>query len=260
MEHTIITERTVEHRPEARTAAVNALAVVGFLALVFIGIVLAIYAARYIPEAVSSLFTVSNDNLTIVPTMTFPAATTTPATVATTTAPMFTHSATTTATTTKPATKPAAPVVGYTTVTTTYPTPGSTQVPVPVTYSGLPNLTVSIQAVGYIDTNGVFVSQRNSDNNNDFAAKILVTNNGTNKTGTWEIETIMPTEHDSTFEHTENMVSLEPGATLPLTLRLTRGTLRASDNDQLQVTVDSGNDVVESNENDNEATAIFSGH
>ena len=39
----------------AKRAAVNGLAVVGFLALIFLGIMLAIYGARFVPDTISRL-------------------------------------------------------------------------------------------------------------------------------------------------------------------------------------------------------------
>ena len=50
-------EKTTVYTYETRNtrAAVYGLAVVGFLALVFIGIMLAIYASRYVPEALTKL-------------------------------------------------------------------------------------------------------------------------------------------------------------------------------------------------------------
>ncbi len=241
----------------ARAAAVNALAVVGFLALVFIGIMLAIYAARYVPLAVTRLGSAAylaghDEGLAMVPdtTLPFPVATTTNAT---STAP----AATTTAANSVKAAAAAQPIVGYHTVTSATPTPGATRIEVPTTYTGLPNLIVSITAVGYLDDNDNFVADRSLSSSDTLVVKILVTNSGTNKTGPWSIHTVIPAASDATYEHDEDEPSLEPHAVLPLTLTMTRGSIHKGSDEEISVTVDSDNDVAESNENDNDASATI---
>lgn len=249
-------ETTTTQTSRNHSTAVLTLAVIGFIALVGVGIILAIYAARYVPVAISELgnpWGHGGASLSVVPdTIPFPdtpvatstgavVATSTPATTtpAVVTTPTYTHTAST--------------FVGYRAITTPYPTPGSTQIPVPTTYTGLANLTVAITAVGYTDDDGHFVQDTSITNDNDLVVKILVTNNGTNKTGEWRIHTVIPASTDSTFEHEETEPSLEPKGILPLTLTLSRGHPRIGNDEEIHVEVDSDNDVTESNENDNEA-------
>ncbi|MFZ1987909.1 MAG: CARDB domain-containing protein [Minisyncoccia bacterium] len=248
------------HTYETRQAAVNALAVVGFVALVFVGITLAIYAARYVPIAisrVSSFFTIASvgnhNNLSVISSTTIPFQ---PAS----TTPTFAVATSTVATTTKPA-KPVVknpPVAGYTTVTTAYPTPGSVKIPQNnTTLYGLPNLAVTITAVGYIDDNGNFVADKTITDDQELAAKILVTNTGTNNSGEWDIKVIVPTKTDSTFEEDSSQASLAPSQSNEITLRLTRGRPRVGDNEEIVVEVDPDHRITETNESDNDFTALI---
>jgi hypothetical protein len=249
MQQTTVTEKTTQP-----SAAVGTLAIVGFLALILIGIVLAIYAARYIPIAFHSLTGSSyesQNSLTAVPSTTLAFNTTAPAPVATTTY-------------TVPApTQPVQQSSGYQaptqyqTYATTYYTPGSTPVQVPVQNYGLANLTVRITDIGYYDNDGRFVSDDTLNSDDELVVKMIVTNNGTNSTGNWNIRTVVPTESDRTFEFDQDEPSLQAGATLPLTLDLTRGRLEVGDNQEIKVTVDADHDVNESDEDDNTDTQDF---
>lgn len=251
----------------AHQAALHGLAIVGFVALIILGIVLAIYAARYVPIAVSDLMGKNPETtLTTVPTTTVPfsdiTATTSQA-VATSTLPAEASGvgAAITATTTKQyptgsIREPQKQVIGYHTVTSNTYTPGSVAIPSPRTYTGLANLIVSITDVGYTN-NGEFVSDHSLSRSDALTVKILVTNSGTNRTGDWTIHTVVPTSSKAEFVHDEKEPSLEPNGILPLTLTLTKGKLRAGNDQQILVQVDSENDVVESNENDNEKTVTI---
>jgi len=248
---TITTEKT-----PARGAAMGTLAVVGFIVLILIGIVLAIWAARYIPLAFSGTPSSNDNSLATVPSTTLSFDTT------------QTVTSTTTATTTADYTVPAAPTVPaqqpqhytqtqYQTMAYPYYVPGSTQVQVPVSEYGLANLTVKITDIGYLDRDGRFVSDSSMNSDDELIVKILVTNTGTNSTGSWNIHTIVPTQNDKSFDFDQDEPSLAPGATLPLTLDLTRGKLDTGNNQEVKVTVDADHDVNESNENDNTDTRDF---
>lgn len=253
---TITTEKT-----HGRSTAVGTLAVVGFIALILIGIVLAIWAARYIPLAFTNS-TSTDNSLTTVPSTSLSFDTTQTVTATTT--------ATTTSYTVPPA-EPAAPVTTqtanagsaqyqqtyYQTIAYPYYVPGSTPVQVPVSNYGLANLTVKITDIGYLDRSGRFVSDDSMNSDDELVAKILVTNNGTNATGSWNIRVVFPTQNDRSFDFDQDEPSLAAGATLPLTLDFTRGKLDVGNNQDLKVTVDANHDVNESNENDNTDTKSF---
>ncbi len=236
-----------------RQSAVNALAVVGFVALVFIGMVLAIYSARYVPAAVSRLASAaaylstngkSDGQLQVVPNLPFP-------TEATTTATSTTPVATTTAVTPKPTT----PVTAGKPTTTAYPVSG---VVTPSLY-GLPNLITSISAVGYLDDNGVFHADKTINSNQSLAVQFRVTNIGTNVAAPWQIHAELPTRSNGTFKfNSGTQDALVPGGWVDFTLHLDARDVRVGDDQEITIDADSGNDVKESNENDNDATATIS--
>ena len=245
----------------ARRAAVTGLAIVGFIALVVLGLWLAVSLARSLSgggglgaaaDYVGSMFTPRpNTSLSVVPT----ASTTIPfgdTTVSTTTDESRETPATTTPTTTKQ-TAPAPTY--YRTVTTTYPVTGATRIPATkTTYSGKPDLIVTIVDVGYTDSDGDFVPDSTIGRSDDLAAVILVTNIGTDKTGPYDIEVTVPTSSDSTFTRTETMDSLEPNQPVTIDLKLSKGRPRVGTHD-ITITVDPDDDINESKENNNTDSA-----
>ena len=250
MSHMEITTTTVNRSP-ARRAAVNALAFVGFIALLIIGIGLAIYAARYLPKltsriggagvSLSSLFHSDGDDDASLQVVT-----------STTTLPII-DTATTTATSSTAASKPAgtshaagAGVGGYTTVTTVTTTH--------VAPYGDPDLSVRITDVGYLRDDGetnTFVASSYVPDNKDGAVKFTVTNTGTNVTGSWKFEVDVPSSPSQTFT-SPTQKSLNPGDSVDYVLGFEDG--REGDNREITVTVDSHDDVDESNERNNEAS------
>jgi subtilase family serine protease len=243
----------------ARRAFVTSLAVVGFIALVVLGLWLAVYLARSlsgegglgaVADYIGAMFTPRTDPaLSVVPTasttISFGESTTTDASAGT--------GATSTATTTAKKTVAATYPTYYRTATTTYPVTGATRVRTTPTYTGNPDLIVTIVSVGYINSSGDFVASSTIDDSDDLAAVILVTNIGTNKSGPWDIKVSVPTSSDATFTRTETMASLEPSQPVTIDLKLTKGTPRTGTNDII-VTVDPDNDIVESKETNNAAT------
>jgi hypothetical protein len=234
---------------------VNGLAVVGFVALLFIGITLAIYAARYLPEGISrlgaanvyfaSFFGNEGDNeLEVVPGESVPfedgrndedgMATSTDA-VATTTSP--TPTTPTTPTTPRPTT----PIV------TAVPVPGTRPAPY-----GKADLSVRLVEVGYLRTNSVesFVKASRVPDGERAAFRFRVTNTGTNNTGSWEFEAELPTTPRYTY-NSRTQPSLAPGEYADFTL----GYDRARDGEnRVTIEIDSDRDVDESNERNNTLT------
>lgn len=248
------TTTTISHRP-ARTAAVNALAIVGFIALVFIGIALAIYAARFVPTAVSrvgsaavylgSAFTPADEkaDLEVVPGESIPFE---PA--ASTTTPVETPA--TPGTTPTTPTRPTTPVAGQGT-SGTYPVGGS--VAVPQAPYGKADLTVSVLSVGYLnsaDTDTYRVSNEVPDGKRG-AIKFVVTNKGTNVTGTWKFKAEIPTSPSYTFT-SPTQKSLNPGDKIEYVLGFDK--TKEGNDRRITITVDTGKDVDESNENNNYAS------
>lgn len=243
-----ITTTTI-NRNSGRRAAVNALAIVGFIALIIIGIGLAIYSARFMPSlasrfggaavSLSSVFHRADENPSlqvVTATTTLPIADEDAAAVATTTP----------ATDTKPATGTHA---GTGTGTTKYTTVTTTQIIAPY---GDPDLTVRITAVGYLRSSGdtdSFVESGTVPSGKNGAVKFTVTNTGTNVTGSWKFRVEVPTSPSQTFT-SPSQDSLKPNDSVDYVLGFEKG--QKGNNRDIVVTVDSGKNVSESNENNNE--------
>ncbi|KND51066.1 MAG: hypothetical protein AB202_01485 [Parcubacteria bacterium C7867-007] len=249
-----ITKTTVTRDPR-RGYAIHALAVVGFITLIITGIWLAIYTAQFVPTAVnrvgtaavflSQVFSPSEDkNLTVVPQIPFD----------------NTVASTTTATTTVPAapvvtTIPGGPAPVATNpgrpTTNTYPAAGSTNAPL----SGKSDLIVSITQTGYLTSNSTdsFVSSNSVPDNKNAAVKFTVTNIGTNISGTWEFRASLPTTSSYTF-NSDTQQSLRPGEKIEYVLGFDRA--RSGDR-SITITVDTDNDVNESNEGNNSDSEII---
>lgn len=239
-------------RKTGRTAAINALAAVGFIALIALGIMLAIYSSRFVPAAVSrvgsaavylsQVFTpASKDTLTVVPQIPFGDATTTATTTAISsstvvTSPLLGNTA------------PAATNAGPKT-TTTYPAGGVSTAPL----YGQADLAVRITQVGYLTSNTTdsFVSGVIVPSGDNAAVKFSVTNVGTNISGPWSFTANLPT--NTSFVFTSNpQQSLRPGERIDFTLGFDRA---QSGIRQITITADSGNQVSESNESNNTAVS-----
>lgn len=229
----------------ARRATINALAIIGFVVLIIIGMALAIYAASFVPKAVtrlnsaavylSSVFVPANDaGLEVV----------TPGTKVPFGEAPGAGIATTTATTTATAT-PVTPTRG-TETTVVYPTGGTTA---PV-LSGLSDLTIVNVITGYLTTNntGSFVASRIVPDGLRGAVKFTVVNTGTNLTGRFAFKAVLPTTSAYTF-NSDSQDSLLPGERIDYVLGFDRA--RTGEGREITITVDPDNRIVESNETNN---------
>jgi hypothetical protein len=241
-----ITTTTVNRNP-GRRAAVNALAIVGFIALIIIGIGLAIYSASSFPKLTSKI-----GGAAVSLSSVFRGKDTEPASLqvitATSTLPIddavVATSTEIVATTTKP--------TGTKTPTshTTYQTVTVTQEATPY---GDPDLYVTITDIGYLRTDGdtdTFESANLIDNDKDGAVKFTITNIGTNVTGAWKFKAEIPSSPSQNFT-SPNQDSLKPGDSIDYVLGFEKG--KKGDNREITITVDPSNTVHESNENNNVA-------
>lgn len=238
---------TTTYKRTNRQAALTGLAVVGFITLIVLGILLAIYSARFVPAAVSrvgsaavyltQVFTPApkDTDLQVVPQIPFEVATSTATTSPLVTAPV---------TTTKPVTYPTATNPG-TQTTNTY------GAGTPTLY-GQADLKVTITDVGYLalDNTNSFVSAKKVPDGKNAAVKFTVTNIGTNKSGTWSFQAQLPTTSSYTFT-SDVQQSLNPNEHIDYVLGFDRA--RNGDRD-IMVIVDSGRNVSESNEANNTDT------
>jgi hypothetical protein len=249
METTTITTKT---SPSTKRIAVNALAIVGFIVLIGIGMLLAVYAATFVPTAVnrlgsaavylSSVFVPAQEpaTLEVVPgtTVPFPEA------------PVVAEATTTPVVAAEPATAPAAvttPTAGPT-KTTVYPVGTGTN-PTPV-LSGLSDLTVDIVATGYLTSSdtSTFIKSDTVPDDLRGAVKFTITNKGTNASGRFNFDATLPTTRTYTFT-SDKQDSLLPGEHIDYVLGFDRA--RSGDDRVISITVDADNDVKESNESNN---------
>lgn len=250
---------TTTQDSSGRRAAVGALAIVGFIVLIIIGIGLAIYTARYLPDlssrlgggavSLSSIFHKKTDTslqvVTSTTTLPFDDSSTVSST-STTTLPTETPAPASTGTTKKPVTGGTVPVK-YVTVTTT-----TTVAPY-----GEPDLTVVISQVGYLNTKGdtnSFVSSRTIPSNKDGAVRFTVTNIGTNVSGQWKFEASLPTSSGQSTFTSPYQDSLGPDDNADFVLGFSH--THSGDNRDITVTVDPSDLVSESNENNNVASTF----
>lgn len=240
-----ITTTTINRNPRRR-AAVNALAIVGFIALLALGIAFAIYSARFVPQlasrmggaavSLSSIFRDGDEepSLNVV--------------TATSTIPFEDEVIVASTTETTSTGDAATPVRGQTTYTTV------TTVTGPAALFGDPDLSIRITDIGYLRKNGdtdSFVSANTIPDNKNGAIKFTVTNSGTNVSGLWKFEAEVPSSPARDFT-SPSQKSLRPGDSIEFTLGFTRP--REGDNRRITIEVDPRDAIDESNENNNEAS------
>lgn len=232
-----------------RRAAVNALAIVGFIVLVLIGMALAVYAARFIPTAISNVGSAA----VYLSSQLFPAdeeeglvVVDEPETVP------FGEDATATST---PTTTPATPTTGG---TVTNPRPGTpttvvvpVQVPASTNYYGLPDLVIESVQTGYLTSSNTS-SFRASDDVPDGergGVKFTIANRGTNVSGRFDFEVELPTTRSYTY-NSRTQQTLRPGERIEYVLGFDQ--TREGDNRTITIEVDPDDDIDESNERNNE--------
>lgn len=243
----------------ARQAATTGLAVVGFIALVALGIWLAIYSARFVPTIANRFGSAAvylgsvfhkdapSSSLVVVPTAstTIPfgdvEGTTTPSTTATTTegAPITKRSSHIVKTT-----------AGEKTATTTQ--IGGTSAP---SLSGLPDLTVQITSIGYLTTTSgdSFVASTTVPKGNRPAIKFTVKNIGSNVMSSWRFTASIPTQTAYLYQ-SQMQQALNPGDSIDYTLGFDQAT--AGSNKSISIVVNPDHAVAESNTGNNTATAV----
>lgn len=239
-----------------RLAAERGLAIVGFFALVAAGIWLAFYVSRFAPSAanqlgsaataLSSVFVPGNATLAVVPaSTTAPFSETEPALPPKTEPPVVSTPVTTEPI--KPAPKPG-PATNA-----TYPT-ATTTVSVAPVLSGLPDLTVSILATGYLASTSTdsFVASTSIPTGTRPAVKFSIQNSGTNVAAIgWHFSAAIPTQNAYVF-YSPAQQALLPGDRIEYTLGFDQAA--PGTNRSFSIIADSDQRMSESNENNNSAT------
>lgn len=256
-----MTTTTTINRNPRRAAAITALAAVGFITLIALGIMLAIYSARFVPAAVSRIGTAAvqlsqvfvpahKTDLTVVPQIPFGAGIAT--STATTT---LSNASTTTITPPLLGNPPAATNPGPKT-TTTYPAGGATNAPL----YGQPDLTVTIDQMGYVTSGDqnfdtTFVGSNTVPSGQRAAVKFTIRNAGTNISGNWFFRANLPsTASQISTYNSSSQNSLRPGEAISYTLAFDQPIKGAQ---TMTITVDPNNQVAESNEGNNSSARVI---
>jgi len=234
-----------------RTVMVHSLAVVGFIALIGASIWLAVYSARYVPTVtgrigsaavfLSSLFApASEPSLSVVPT-----------TIAPTTIPPDEKNSTPAGPAAATLSKPAPTTAGEKT-SGTYQISGPVA---PTVLSGLPDLIVTINAIGYFtvcsDTNS-FVASSTVPSGKCPAITFTIKNVGTNVSGSWRFSASIPTQTAYIYQ-SQPQQSLNPGDSIEYTLGFDQAI--AGTNKMISITANFDGTVAESNPDNNSASA-----
>jgi hypothetical protein len=233
-------------------ATMGALAIVGFIALIIIGIALAIYSAQFIPTLVSTFNSPSSSNNTGM-------ASTSSGHLEIATSTMGTNGYSLTTTTIPQSTvnsNDILPGVG-TMPAGTYPSKTSSGDTAPAkTHApyGLPDLAVTIISTGYLtgESTDSFVSGTVIPPGARPAVKFSVTDTGTNSTGPWNFLALIPTVSGQSFTSpTES--SLNPGDHTVFTLGFNQAA--EGPNQTITVVADPNNQIQESSKSNNSASS-----
>ena len=238
--------------PFSNEAVLRGLAIVGFIALVSLGIWLAIYSARYVPAtvgrlgaaavALTSIFRPGDASLVVIPNNT-----------GTTTPPLENDVdvATSTGSTDAPSNNNVTPSPGPAT-SGTYPIGGGSSAP--LTPSGLPDFITSVLAVGYLasSTTDSFVATSTVPSRGRAAVKFVIKNVGTNLAPAgWRFSASIPTQNAYIFQSPPQQ-GLNPGDSIEYIL----GFDQASPGNSQTVSITANFDRLanESNQNNNSAS------
>lgn len=246
---------TNEIKIPPRQAAINSLAVVGFITLVSLGVSLAVYSTRYIPDVVSNLGTAAvslsqifttgpKSSLSVVHT----ASTTIPFGNATSTANI--RSTPTPATTNPKKIVPVVPKVAGEKTIGTYQMDGTAGT---LSLSGLPDFIVTIKAVGYLATTSAesFVATSTVPTGSRPAITFNIKNIGTNATGIWRFSASIPTQTAYIYQ-SQPQQSLNPGDRIDYTLGFDQATPGADK--MISITANFDRAISESNISNNSAS------
>lgn len=238
----------------ARQVAIRALAVVGFVALVAGGMWLAVYSTRYVPTVVNnmsaaavylgSVFTPSEATLSVVPM----ASTTISFGEASSTIVTAIDSAVNKLTVLTPS-SPAPKTEGEKT-STIQQIGGSTS----VVLSGLPDLVVQINALGYLTTSSAdsFIASSTVPSGSRPAVSFTIKNIGTNVTGSWRFSASIPTQSAYLY-YSQPQQSLNPGDSIDYTLGFDQAT--PGTGKMISVSANFDRAITESNFDNNSASA-----
>ncbi|MBA3789527.1 hypothetical protein H0X32_04040 [Patescibacteria group bacterium] len=264
MESTTIHTTETKKTEKPRNPALTAVTILGFIILLFIGIALAIYSARYVSDAVSKLSSASAY-------LSHPGGSEYPAqlaVVSSTTVP-FGYNATSTVTTPYSVTIPQATNIQTYSPPATYPTRTNYPSNYPPSYPsnnggrgtrapyGLPDLATTIISVGYLAnaSNDSFVAAPVIPVGARAAVRFTISNAGTNASGPWNFGARIPTQNGYTY-NSPIEASLNPGDGVIFTLGFDQ--VPPGSNEPINILVDPNNLIQETNEANNNAVGVVS--
>lgn len=242
-----------EHPASQRQIVTNGLAITGFIALIVLGIWLAVYAVRFVPSVVGgigaaavSLGSVFNP----APSPSLSVASSSPSSVEASTTISFGDGTSTIPAKTASSSR-TVPVSAGTPTSQTIPLGSTTPVSAP---HGLADLVTNITAVGYLATTSAdsFVASTTVPAGSRPAVKFTIKNSGTNVTGPWRFSASIPTQTAYIFQ-SELQQSLAPGDSIDYTLGFDQANRGA--NQTISVTANFDNAIAESDKNNNSASA-----
>ncbi len=230
---------------ETRQSALTGLAIAGFIALIALGIWLAVYSTRFVPPVVSRIssaavylgqvFTPHRASLLVVET-------------ATSTSPVSGEITTPTATSSRPVSVPqkSAPQTKK----------GETVSKYPVSPAGLPDLLVTVNRVGYLATSSAssFVESSTVPTGSRPAVRFSITNVGGSATGAWRWSASIPTVTAYIYK-SQDQQSLAPGDSIDYTLGFDQALRGASKT--IVITANSDHAFAESTLSNNTATTTL---
>lgn len=248
---------TPETSTSSRQTAINGLAVAGFISLVTLGMWLAVYSTRFVPDVVGrvgsaavylgSVFTPSEEpSLSVVPTASSTI-------ISFGGEPSSTPVTEPVATTPSTPVKPVTPTAGKTT-TTTEQIGGATTAPSGP--YGFPDLVVSISAIGYLATTSAesFVASSTVPAGSRPAVKFSIKNAGTNVAGAWRFSASIPTQTAYVYQ-SQPQQALNPGDSIDYTLGFDQA--NKGSGQMVSVTANFDRAITESNTNNNSASAAL---
>ena len=235
------------HTAPNRTTIVNTLAIVGFIALMGASMWLAVYSTRFVPSVVGRLGSAAVYLGSIFTSAPGPSLSVVPSLISSTTIPFGEAEPTTNAGATS---KPITPTAGQKT-TSTYQIGGavaSTSMPF-----GLPDLVVTINAVGYLATSSAesFVASSTVPSSGRAAVNFTIKNVGTGMAGPWRFSATIPTQSFYLYQ-SQLQQPLAPGDSIEYTLGFDQAT-RGADQ-MISVTANFDHLVKESNADNNSAS------
>jgi len=240
-----------ENKTVIRKAAINGLAVVGFVALIAAGLSLAVYSTRFVPTVVNGVGAAvvylgssfaSAPDLLVVPTQTVPSTI------------FFGEESSTISTNVTSTPSPSVPLKQVATTAGTktsnvYQISGTTT----PSLHGLPDLIVNISAVGYLDSASTdsFIASSTVPVGNRPAVTFTIKNIGTNKSGQWRFSASIPTQTAYIYQ-SQPQQSLLPGDSIDYTLGFDQANKGADQ--PISITANFDKAIGESNMNNNSAS------